>query len=389
MLFNLKNQDDTQQQTAGTLLVLTREQLLEALQLVTGVIERRSTMAILSNVLIEVDASTLIITATDSDIELISYVELDSAFPNFKPITLSGRKLMDICRSLPVNSRIEFTSNKEGHITLLSGHSRFTLSSLPANEFPLIPEQEGVVNITIKQKYLKDLASKTYFAIPQQEVRTYLSGMLLEVKEGVAKAVASDTIRLAFNSILYSNKDNSFAQVIIPRKAVTEMMRFLPDQDDNIKISLNSSYIKISGRNFTFTSKLISGKFPNYNNHIPKNLDKRIVINRDALKQALMRTSILSHEILRGFRLILKNDVLQLLSNNPEHEEAVEEIAVDYTGESLDIAFNVSYLLDILNIIDTELVAINLKDGSKGMIIENVKEQDDFCGIYVLMPIRK
>lgn len=388
MLFNLKSKDKTQQ-TSEPLLVLTREQLLEPLQLVAGVIERRHTMPILGNVLIAVNGNVLTITATDSEIELVGRMELESVFKDFSPITLSGRKLMEICRALPEKNIIEIFNNSSGQITLVSGRSRFTLASLPANEFPLIPDQKGVVDITIKQKILKDLADKTYFAIPPQDVRTYLSGMLLEIKEGVAKAVASDTIRLAFNSVLYSDVDKSFAQVIIPRKAVIEMMRFLSDQDEDVQIGLNSNYIKIIGKNFTFTSRLISGRFPNYNNHIPKKLDKKIVINRNELKQALLRTSILSHEVLRSSRLLLKANVLQLTANNPEHEEAVEEVVIDYNGPSLDMVFNVSYLLDILNSIDTELVSISLKDSSSGAIIESVKDKDNSSGLYVLMPIRK
>lgn len=388
MLFNLKSKDKTQQ-TSDPQLVLTREQLLEPLQLVAGVIERRHTMPILGNVLIAVNGNVLTITATDSEIELVGRIELESVFKDFSPITLSGRKLMEICRALPEKNTIEIFNNSSGQITLVSGRSRFTLASLPANEFPLIPDQKGVVDITIKQKVLKDLANKTYFAIPPQDVRTYLSGMLLEIKEGVAKAVASDTIRLAFNSVLYSDVDKSFAQVIIPRKAVIEMMRFLSDQDEDVQIGLNSNYIKIIGKNFTFTSRLISGRFPNYNNHIPKKLDKKIIVNRNELKQALLRTSILSHEVLRSCRLLLKANVLQLTANNPEHEEAVEEVVIDYNGPSLDMVFNVSYLLDILNSLDTELVSISLKDSSSGAIIESVKDKDNSSGLYVLMPIRK
>jgi len=384
-----------------THIVLNRETLLRPLQLVAGVIEKRQIHPILANVELNLnsDQKLLTITGSDTEIELVGKIDLTKTetvtITNFNPITLPGRKLIDICRTLPENSTIEIAyDTSSGRATVTSERSRFILATLPASDFPLIPEQKSIVEFTVKRKILYKLASRTCFAIPQQEVRSYLNGMFLEIKEGVIKTIASDLFRFALNAVTFSATNKTFAQVIIPRKTVMELIRLLAEEaieDAEITVGLNSNYIKIHDDTFTFTSKLIACKLPNYNNIInsllPKKGNKNITVNRNALKQALHRINILSHEILRTFRLILEDGVLRLIANNPEQEEAVEELFIDYHGENIETLLNINYLLDIINNLEHDQVVMTLKDGGSGIVVEST--DDDSNSLYLLMPIRK
>jgi DNA polymerase III subunit beta len=382
--------------TTVTRLIVAREILLKPLQMVTGVIERRQTMPILSNVMLAVEGNTLKVTGSDSEIELVGKAELDSdsIVENFSSITLPGRKLLDICRTLANNSAIEINCESSGRATLTSGRSRFVLTTLPANDFPLIPEQSNSRTFSINCNILHQLANKTYFAIPhpQQNIRPYLTGMFMEIGDGTIKTVASDGFRLAFNSASFTNDKKYFVQAVIPRKATVELIRVLTEtkeENKNATIEVSQGYIKVQGSNFIFTSKLIASKFPNYNNLIPKTGNKHVTINREQLKQALLRINILSHETLRGFRFILENGLLRLTTNNPEHEEAVEELEVEYTDGRLEIAMNINYMQDVLNNIDGESIVITLRDGDSGMLIKNQENASGITSLYVLMPILK
>lgn len=363
--------------------------LLKALQLVIGAVERRQTMPILANVLLMTMNQQLLVIATDTELELISAIPLPakSKIPALT-FTTSGRKLLDICRTLPEDGEIELELNEERErIVIALGASRFTLTTLPAASFPRIPEQNCIVQFSTKQQVLRTLAEKTYFAIPQQSSRHFLLGMFLEIKDGVTKAAASDGHRLALYGIKTEADKKSFAQVIIPRKGVLELIRLLENSEENISISLNENYIRIIGHNFVYTSKLIAGKFPNYAKLIPQANDKAITINRHALKQAITRVSILSNEIFRNIRLQLQTNTLRLITNNPEQEEAVEDLAVTYRGDKFDTIFNANYFLDILNSLETDEVLLSLKDNESGATLEEVKGKNE-C-VYVLMPIRR
>lgn len=367
--------------------------LLKLLQVVSGVIEKRQTMPILANVLLVVDGDELTVTATDSEIELVSKAKLgeEEEANNFGATTFSGRKLMDICRSLPEKSMLEISCDlKSGRATLTSDHSRFVLATLPAQDLPLIPVQQNAVEIYMKCGILKTLAGKVYFAIPQNDPRAYLNGMFLEIKGGTIKTAAGSGGRLALGTAHFSDRDDSFAQVIVPRKAVAEIIRLFSgvsgSDDDEVLVGLNSNYIKISGRNFIFTSKLVAGKYPNYNSLVPKDGDKNITISSNLLKQALQRINILSHEILREFRFNVECGVMRLVSSNPDQEEAIEELAIDYDGEKLDVSLNIGYILDILSSVDTDSVVITLKDSKSALVIKSLAVNYD--ALYVLMPIR-
>jgi len=368
-------------------LTLKRDELLKPLQLVGGVIERRQTIPILGNVVISVNQQELNILGSDSEIEIQGRAELSEQAKKFDTITVSGRKLMDICRALPENSLMEIHAEQKGKIILIAGRSRFTLATLPAEEFPIIPEQKSVVEFSIASKALKGLIAKAYFAIPQQDTRQYLNGMLLEVKQGVLKTAASDGHRLAMNSAIFAARNDSVAQVILPRKSAAELMRLLEEAEDQVNIGLNNNYIKVIGKNFVFTSKLIASKFPNYNNLIPKRGDKQIVLICNELKQALLRVGILSNEMLRSVRVVLQDDLIQLFANNTEHEEASEEIAVDYRGDKLEVVLNITYLLDILNNVGTDQIEVNFKDNESGAVVKGVGSEID--SLFLIMPIRK
>lgn len=365
---------------------ISREALLKPLQMVIGVVERKQTMPILSHILLITSKKQLTFIGTDTEVELRGLINMEGSSDTATSITLPGKKLLDICRMLPENSLINLTE-EQGRVTLSCGRSRFTMASLPAKDFPCSPEQATVMTLEISQESLRELIEKTSFAIPQQDVRQYLNGLLFEIKKGSIQTLSTDGHRLAVHSITSPAVDNSFAQVIIPRKAVFELLRLLENSTTAAHISFNNNFVKIQGENFVVISKLISGKFPNYNKIIPKRGNKKIELDRNELKQALTRVGILSNELFRSVHFRLKPKTLVLAANNPEQEEAIEEISIDYQEEELDIIFNISYFVDILNIIETEKVTIFLNNSESGIIIEEAGDKSN-C-LFVLMPIRQ
>jgi len=363
-----------------------KEDLLKPLQLVTGVVERRQTKPILSHILLTTKDSMLTCIGTDGEVELHGLVHLEQGTKHPMQITLPGKKFLDICRSLPENSIIELVANG-ARTTVTCGRSRFTMASLPTQEFPRSLEQTPVMHLEIKQGDLRKLIEKTSFAIPQQDVRQYLNGLLFEVKDGSIQTLATDGHRLAVYSTPSPIIDSSFAQVIIPRKGVFELLRLLENSEEEIAISFNNTSVRIKGKNFVFISKLISGKFPNYNKIIPKRGDKKIEINRNELKDAITRVGILSNEMFRSVSFKLRQNAVVLSTNNPEQEEAIEELSIDYKGENLDVIFNIGYFVDILNIIETDKVNIFFKKADSGVVIEEFNSKPN-C-LFVLMPIRQ
>lgn len=370
-------------------LTIKRETLLNTLQTAIGVVERRHTMQILANVLFSISANQLTIVGTDLEIELIGKTVLDTPTSDCQEIAIPARKLMDICKTLPDNSSLQIKETAKGKITISCGRSRFTLATMPAHDFPKMPMQSNSLQFTIKQELLKALAEKIYFTISQQDVRNYLNGLLLEINNEQIKAVASDGHRMAINIAEFTLGDNSSCQIIIPRKGVLELMRLLNEGDENAVISLNNNFIQVQTESFALTSKLITGKFPNYSKSFPKELDKQIILDRNQLKQSIQRVGILSNEIFRTVRFQLQDNLLQLFANNTEQEEAVEEIEIDYKWEPIEIIFNISYLLDILSNISSEKVIFHIKNSETGTIIEEYDNADLTKCTYILMPIRK
>lgn len=365
-------------------LIIKREEILNPLQTVIGVVERKHALPILANVWLAIANGVLTMIATDTEMELQAMQQLSSCPSDFAPMTLPAFKLLDICRSLPEQSELEIVAESNAKVVINTGKSRFVLAGLPADEYPLMPRVTSETEFSIQSKILKGISSKIYFAIPQQNFRTYLSGMFLEVKDGVIRTIASDSVRLAVSTAPFA--DASFAaRAIIPRRTVAEMIRFLPEDDTDIKVGVSGNYLRIAGSNFVFTSKLIAGRFPRYGNIASKKDANKINIGRHELKQALTRINILSHEILRSFSLALGDSSLRLRSNNPEHEEACEELEIDYSGAKLNMIFNINYLLDIINSVTDERLVIALQDEESGAIIESKNE--DVESVYVLMPM--
>jgi DNA polymerase-3 subunit beta len=362
--------------------VISREALLRPLQLVAGVVEKRQTLPVLSNILLDVKGKQLSLTGTDLEVELVGRVTLEEVAMEGE-ITVPGKKLMDIVRSLPDGSMIEFEQNEQ-RINIRSGRSRFTLSSLPATEFPNIEEIDGEQPFTVEQAKLRRVIERVAFAMAQQDVRYYLNGMLLEVNASSLRSVATDGHRLA-TCIVEASGPETQLQLIVPRKGILELSKLLTEPEDSVTLFLSPNHIRAETGDFTFTSKLVDGKFPDYGRVIPKNGNKVILADRQELRQVFARTAILSNEKYRGVRVLLTSGNLQVFANNPEQEEAEESIAVDYQGDSLEVGFNVSYLQDVLGVIGTDQAKITLSDANSSALLE---ESDNSDALYVVMPMR-
>ncbi|WP_111642229.1 DNA polymerase III subunit beta [Marinimicrobium alkaliphilum] len=363
--------------------VASREALLKPLQLVAGVVERRQTLPVLSNVLIQLDGDQLSLTGTDLEVEIVGRLQLEAAGDSGE-ITVPAKKLVDICRSLPEGSDIEFSLDEQRAL-IRSGRSRFTLSTLPASDFPSVEDSPGDLRIECAQQEIKRLIDRTAFAMAQQDVRYYLNGMLWEVRQGQVRSVATDGHRMAMCTRDVNVDCAEKVQAILPRKGVLELSRLMSEGEDQVVIVLSPNHIRVTTDDYTFTSKLVDGKFPDYERVLPRGGDKVIMGPRTELKQAFSRTSILSNEKYRGVRLLLADGQLTIVANNPEQEEAQEEVTVDYTGPELEVGFNVSYLLDVTNVIAHENIKITLSDANSSALLEEPESSDS---LYVVMPMR-
>lgn len=361
---------------------VSREDFLKPLQLVVGVVERRQTLPILSNVLINLNEGCLSLTGTDLEVEIVGHLSLDAPSEHGE-ITVPARKLMDICRSLPDNADIIF-SEEAGRVLVTSGRSRFTLSSLPANEFPSVDDGPGKCEFSIEQNALKQLIDHTAFAMAQQDVRYYLNGMLLEVGDGRVRAVATDGHRLAMMDQDVDGLSQELTQAILPRKGVIELSRLLSDEGA-VSVVVGNNHIRIATADFRFTSKLVDGAYPDYDRVLPKGGDKQVVGSREELRNAFSRTAILSNEKYRGVRLLLSDGLLTLVANNPEQEEAQEDVTVNYSSGDLEVGFNVSYIIDVLNVFRGSEARFTLSDANSSALIEDPANSS---AVYVVMPMR-
>jgi len=362
---------------------ISREALLRPLSLVAGVVERRQTLPVLSNVLIEVQDTRLSLTGTDLEVELIGRAE-PATVDEPGSATVPARKLMDICKSLPDQSEITFTL-EEGRAVLRAGRSRFTLSTLPVAEFPSIEDGQGTQELSLPRGTLKHLIDATGFAMAQQDVRYYLNGMLLELSHNLVRTVATDGHRLAVCSRSADIDVEPAQKLIVPRKGVLELARLLDGSDEPVSLTLGANHVRAHTGEFTFTSKLVDGKFPDYERVVPKGGDKTFIAERAELRQVLSRTSILSNEKYRGVRLNLEEGNLRVMANNPEQEEAEENVSIDYSGNAMEIGFNVGYLIDVLNALDEDRVQMTLSDPNSSAIMEEPGGGD---ALYVVMPMR-
>jgi len=362
---------------------MQRENLLKPLQAVQGVVERRQTLPILANVLLAIDGGRLSVTGTDMEIELVASTELPDAETG--EVTVPARKLVDICRSLPAEAQVRLEVDGE-RAQLRSGRSRFTLSTLPAGDYPSSDNLEGELNLTVKEGEFKRLIELTHFAMAHQDVRYYLNGLLLDIADGVLRAVATDGHRLAIAEMSVE-AGGAARQIIVPRKGISELLRLLGSGDDAVNLEVGSNAIRITLPGVRLTSKLIDGKFPDYRRVVPTEeaSDKQVVVDRELLRQALARASILSNDKYRAIRLSLEPNKLRVVANNPEQEEAEDEVEVAYDGEGLEIGFNVSYLIDALAAVPGDEAVIHLGDASSSCLITPKEEGD--CQ-YVVMPMR-
>ena len=364
---------------------VSRDALIRPLNLVAGVVERRQTLPILSNVLMSLEGNRLSLTGTDLEVELVGRIEVVNSGPD-GDITVPARKLVDICKSLPDGVDINF-SVEEGRVTVKAGRSRFTLSTLPAVEFPTVEVGEGEIDLELSQSLVRQMIERTGFAMAQQDVRYYLNGMYLEMKAGRLRFVATDGHRLALCTAPgeLSVEDKS---VIVPRKGILELARLL-DGDGSVTLVVGSNHIRAVTDQFTFTSKLVDGKFPEYERVLPKSPDKAVSGDRTELRQAFTRTAILSNEKYRGVRLSLSEGALEITANNPEQEQAEESVPVDYSGDTLEVGFNVSYLLDVMGVLSGSTVRMSLSDSASSALIEEGEAiSGEAEALYVVMPMR-
>lgn len=365
-------------------LSIQREALLKALQSVVGAVERKQTLPILSNVLLDASDSGLNIIATDLEVELVSLVALDTV-EEAGSVTVSARKFIDICRTLPEEGMLDITA-EEGTLKIRAGRSRFVLSTLPAEDFPSLDTQADDMEFVLSQKDLRFLIENTHFAMAQQDVRYFLNGLLLEIRDGQLKVVATNGHRLAMSAQALSLDSSVNVQAIVPRKGIQELLRLLEDSDDPVMIGMGSNHLRVSGKDFLYVSKLIDGRFPDYQRVIPKNNEKVLTFDKAALKSVLSRVAVLAHEKFRGVRFQLKSNQLLITANNPEQEVAEEEIPVEYSGDDLDIAFNVHYFIDILNALPDGQVQLSLSTTDTSVLVES-KDETYQQTLFVVMPM--
>jgi len=360
----------------------SRESLLKPLQAVIGVVERRQTMPVLANVLLEVRGGRLAITATDLEVELAASGPVDEIKAD-GDITVPGRKLLDICRALPDQARVSINL-KGDRLSVQSGRSKFVLATLPAAEFPLIDDPSMDRQFSLTQADLSRLLDKTHFSMAQQDVRYYLNGLLLESGGGQLRAVATDGHRLALCDVELPAADGAKTQVIVPRKGVMELQRLL-DGEAEVTVALSNNHMRVLVGDIRFTSKLIDGRFPDYDRVIPKVGSNILTANREDLRHALQRAAILSNEKYRGVRLEFGADLIKIQANNPDQEEAEDEIEVDYSGSAMEVGFNVNYLLDAIGAVEDETVEFGLVDPNSSCVVRAPSDADT---LYVVMPMR-
>ena len=322
------------------------------------------------------------LSATDLEIEMIASVAAESS-DEFQ-VTIPARKLLDICKALPESAVIDFNID-ENRVSLKSGRSRFTLATLPASEFPSLDEISVQQSFALPQNLFKTLFDKTSFAMAQQDVRYYLNGILMEISAEAVKLVATDGHRLALSQVVLDSGATEERQIIIPRKAVLELSRLLEASDTPANCELSQNHLRVEAGSLVFTTKLIDGKFPDYQRVIPVDGNKTLQVERDTLKQAMSRIAILSNEKYRGIRLSLSSGNLSIQANNPDQEEAEEELQVEYSESEMEIGFNVTYLIDVLNVLGSDKVQIKLKDSNSSAIMSDSK---DDSSLYVVMPMR-
>ena len=361
----------------------TQEKFLSVLQSVAGIVERRHTLPILANVLIRKTGALLQLTTSDLEIQIRTSAELGGDEGDFTT-TVGARKLIDVLRSMPSDQTVSLES-AQNKLVLKGGKSRFTLQTLPAEDFPLVQEADSFGPVfSVPQKVLKELLSQVSFAMAVHDIRYYLNGILFVAEGKQLSLVATDGHRLAFSSATL-DVEVPKQEVILPRKTVLEMQRLLSDKEGAIEMQFAGNQAKFSFEGMEFVTKLVEGKFPDYNRVIPKNHQNIVILGREPLLRSLQRTAILTSEKFKGVRLNIEPGTLRVASNNAEQEEAVDELDIDYGGDSIEIGFNVTYLIDALNNMHQDMVKIELADSNSSALLTI---PDNAAFKYVVMPMR-
>lgn len=359
-----------------------RETLLRPMQQVVGVIERRQTLPVLSNLLVQVRDGQLSLTGTDLEVEMRASVAVEAQAPG--ETTVPARKWFDLVRALPDGVNVE-VEQKGDRVVMHAGRSRYTLSTLPAEEFPTNDELEVVDKVSLPEGVLRRLMERTAFAMANQDVRYYLNGLLLDLRSQELRCVATDGHRMAMATAALAAPAANTRQLIVPRKGVMELLGLFETSDDAVEVEFSSNHLRVRRSDVVFTSKLIDGKFPDYEAVVPLGADKLVQVDRDALRNALQRAAILSNEKYRGVRLEVAPGCLRVIAHNPEQEEAFEEIEADTKVGDVAIGFNVGYLLDALGALDDTRVQLLLRDAQSSCLLRGVANEDTR---HVVMPLR-
>lgn len=362
--------------------IILRENLLKPLQQVCGVLSGRPNIPVLNNVLLQVENGKLIITGTDLEVELATQAQLISGTENSQ-ITIPAKKLLDICKSLPEQAEIQVTVEEDRAI-VRSGRSKFNLTTLPAEEYPNLATWQAEVEFSLDQSTLRRLIEATQFSMANQDARYFLNGMKFETEGNLLRTVATDGHRLAVCTIALEQELQTHS-VIVPRKGVIELMRLLEHNDQLIQLQIGTNNIRVQLPNIVFTSKLIDGRFPDYRRVLPRNANRILEADWEQLKQGFLRAAILSNERVRSVRLQLTTNQLKITASNPEQEISEEVIDVSYNGEEMEVGFNVTYILDVLNALKCKQVRMRLTDSSSSCLIEDC---EDASAEYVIMPMR-
>lgn len=361
---------------------IQREAVLKPLQAVVGVVEKRQTLPILANLLVNVEDASVSFTGTDLQLEMVAKASAENTDPG--ETTLPARKFFDICRALPDGAVLNVEQQGD-RVQVKAGRSRFSLAALSASDFPALEAKDINDSLTLSQGTLKALIDRVAFAMAVQDVRFYLNGMLFDLRSGSLRAVATDGHRLAMCQAELESSAGNERQILLPRKAVLELQRLLEPSDDPVTLELGRSHVRLRRADVVFTSNLIDGRFPDYEAVMPIGADKQVKVDRDALRDALGRAAILSNEKYRGVRLEVASSQLKIVAHNAEQEEAVEELEAESNTDNLQISFNVTYVLDALSALRGEQVELRLRDGNSSCLIGDA---EDDRSRHVIMPMR-
>ena len=361
---------------------LQREAFLKPLAQVVNVVERRQTLPVLANFLVQVQGGQLSLTGTDLEVEMISRIAVEDAQDG--ETTIPARKLFEIVRALPDGSKVTVSQTGD-KVTVSAGRSRFTLAILPANDFPSVDEVEATERVNVPEAALKELIERTAFAMAQQDVRYYLNGLLFDLGDKLLRCVATDGHRLALCETPLEGAATAKRQIIVPRKGVTELQRLLENGERELELEIGRNHIRVKRDDVTFTSKLIDGRFPDYAAVIPIGADREVKLDREVLRAALQRAAILSNEKYRGVRVEVSPGQLKISAHNPEQEEAQEEIEAETKVSDRAIGFNVNHLLDALSALRDEHIIIQLRDANSSAL---VREASSEKSRHVVMPLR-